>query len=127
LGHIRVHAHFKEEQEDPYLREQVEDGLDLDDIQKAWAYENAHRYFAQHGRETKTGEDLGCRPGGHEDDEKLKQETEDIHERALFKKARRKRKAATQISYLGGGPTIPAALRGMRKPRTLENISCGYE
>jgi hypothetical protein len=125
LGHIRVHAHFKEEQEDPYLREQVEDGLDLNDIQKAWAYENAHRDFAQHGRETKISEDLGCRPGGHEDDEKLEQETENIHERALFKKARRKRKAATQISYLGGGPTIPAALRGMRKPRTLENISCG--
>jgi hypothetical protein len=127
LGHIRIHAYFKEEQEDPYLREQVEDGLDLDDIQKTGAYENAHRYFAEHGRKAKIGEDLGRRPGGHEDDEKLKQETEDIHERALFKKERRKRKAATQISYLGGGPTIPAALRGMRKPRTLENILCDYE
>ncbi len=104
----------------PDLRKQVEYGLDLDDIQKARAYEDARRNFAEHGRKAEIGKELGRRPRGHQDDEKLKEETGDVHSRALSKKHEEKRKTATRITCLGGGPTIPAALRDTQVPGPLE-------
>jgi hypothetical protein len=125
LGHIRGHAHFKEEQEDPYLREQVEYGLDLDDIQKARAYENARRNFAEHGRKAKKGKDLGRRPGGYQDDEKLEEETGDIHGEPSSKIRRKKDRHPKQL--FGWRPDHPRDTPGMRDPRTLENLLYGYE